>query len=233
MRSHILFPRLIVISACLFVTANLIAQTSQTDLRKTTATVYSNDGAKLQNEAVVSPAREEGRPRTVAAAPIVAARSLNVAPVISLSSAFDKSLLTAIQSHVGAEYHFNRTGPEEFDCSGLVWRAFQDVGINFQRGPARSYWATFAAPPKGEEFKVGTLVFFSNLSHVGIVVDGKGFYHSARHGGVMYSPFNDYWLSRIDGFRRVPVEMITAPANNKPASPKSATNLAIEQNKER
>ena len=158
---------------------------------------------------------------------------MNLAPVISLSSAFDKSLLTAIQSHVGAEYHFNRTGPEEFDCSGLVWRAFQDVGINFQRGPARSYWATFAAPAKGEEFKFGTLVFFSNLSHVGIVVDGKGFYHSARHGGVMYSPFNDYWLSRIDGFRRVPVEMLTAPGNSKPASPKSATNLAIEQNRER
>jgi hypothetical protein len=29
---------------------------------------------------------------------------------------------------------------------------------------------------------------------------------AARHGGVMYSPFNDYWLSRIDGFRRVPAQ---------------------------
>ena len=142
-------------------------------------------------------------------------RSAPVAPVISVSNVFDKSLLTAIQSHLGADYHFNRTGPESFDCSGLVWRAFQDVGVDFQRGPARSYWATFEVPSKEEQFKFGTLVFFSNLSHVGIVVDEKGFYHSARHGGVMYSPFNDYWLSRIDGFRRVPLNGLQMAAPEK------------------
>jgi peptidoglycan endopeptidase LytE len=114
-------------------------------------------------------------------------------------------MLAALESHVGSSYHWNTTGPNTFDCSGLVWRAFQDIGINFQRGPARSYWATFEAPAKGDEFKFGNMVFFSGLKHVGIVVDEKGFYHSARHGGVMYSPFNDYWLSRIDGFRRVPL----------------------------
>ena len=175
-------------------------------------------------------ASEERRPRTVnASAPT---RPVPVAPAVGVTTRFDQSLLTAIQSHVGANYHFNRTGPEEFDCSGLVWRAFQDVGISFQRGPARSYWATFEAPPKNEEFKFGTLVFFSNLSHVGIVVDEKGFYHSARHGGVMYSPFNEYWLSRIDGFRRVPAQSLqaTMPAT-KPRI--STTNVAsIEQNDE-
>ena len=156
-----------------------------------------------------------------------------MAPVISVGNAFDKSLLTAIQSHLGAEYHFNRTGPEEFDCSGLVWRAFQDVGVDFQRAPARSYWATMPTPAEGQQFKFGTLVFFSNLSHVGIVVDDKGFYHSARHGGVMYSLFNDYWLSRIDGFRRVPVESLPSPAAKaKPAPAKPVTALALEQNNE-
>lgn len=160
-------------------------------------------------------------------------RSAPMAPAINVSNAFDKSLLTAIQSHLGAEYHFNRTGPEEFDCSGLVWRAFQDVGVDFQRGPARSYWATMPAPSEGQQFKFGTLVFFSNLSHVGIVVDEKGFYHSARHGGVMYSPFNDYWLSRIDGFRRVPTESLPpAAAKSKPAPAKSGTSIAVEQNNE-
>jgi hypothetical protein len=89
------------------------------------------------------------------------------------------------------------------------------------------------APAEGQQFKFGTLVFFSNLSHVGIVVDDKGFYHSARHGGVMYSPFNDYWLSRIDGFRRVPVESMASPAAKaKPAPAKPVTALALEQNNE-
>jgi hypothetical protein len=29
---------------------------------------------------------------------------------------------------------------------------------------------------------------------------------------VIYSPFNEYWLSRVDGFRRVPVDVIPLPA---------------------
>jgi cell wall-associated NlpC family hydrolase len=160
-------------------------------------------------------------------------RSAPVAPAISVGNAFDKSLLGAIQSHLGADYHFNRTGPDEFDCSGLVWRAFQDVGVDFQRGPARSYWATFEVPTKEDQYKFGTLVFFSNLSHVGIVVDEKGFYHSARHGGVMYSPFNDYWLSRVDGFRRVPSQSQSIAAKAKPVASKPATAAVLEQNNQR
>ena len=140
---------------------------------------------------------------------------------------FQAQLLAAIESHVGASYRFNTTGPGTFDCSGLVWRSFQDIGINFQRGPARSYWAVFAAPPKEEQFKFGTLVFFSGLTHVGIVADEKGFYHSARHGGVMYSPFNDYWVSRIDGFRIVPREGIQPMANERTRQGKPAASVTI------
>jgi cell wall-associated NlpC family hydrolase len=169
-RIQTLVPRLLVISAGLFLGTAAIAQNS-TVVSSPPASIPAKAAERLQTQPAVA---TETRPRV------------------------------AIQSHLGATYHFNRTGPDEFDCSGLVWRAFQDVGVNFERGPARSYWATFAAPPKSEEFKFGTLVFFNNLHHVGIVVDDKGFYHSARHGGVMYSPFNEYWLSRIDGFRRIP-----------------------------
>ena len=74
-----------------------------------------------------------------------------------------------------------------------------------ERGSARTLWGRFAAPDPEEHYKFGNLVFFSNLAHVGIVVDEKGFYHASRHHGVVYSPFNEYWLSRIDGFRKVPV----------------------------
>jgi cell wall-associated NlpC family hydrolase len=230
LRNQILFPRLLVLSASLLFVASAIAQSSEADPRQTSTSINANGALRLETE---SAARlEESRPRTVSSAPMLS-RPVASAPVIKLAG-FDQSLLTAIQSHLGATYRFNRTGPEEFDCSGLVWRAYQDVGINFQRGPARSYWATFETPAKDEQFKFGTLVFFSNLSHVGIVVDEKGFYHSARHGGVMYSPFNDYWLSRIDGFRRVPVQSLQSNAANvKPRSTKPAQSVVmLEQNNE-
>jgi peptidoglycan endopeptidase LytE len=231
-RIHILFARLLVVATGLFFAANVIAQSSEADPRPTTSTI--NSGLRLETEVSAPPVIEERRPRTVGATMTPVSRSAPVAPAISVSNVFDKSLLTAIQSHLGADYHFNTTGPESFDCSGLVWRAFQDVGVDFQRGPARSYWATFEVPTKEEQFKFGTLVFFSNLSHVGIVVDEKGFYHSARHGGVMYSPFNEYWLSRVDGFRRVPSQPVqSTAAKAKPAAAKVATPAALEQNIQR
>lgn len=153
-------------------------------------------------------------------------------PVPALDGRFDRLLLTAIESHLGSSYHYAGTGPDSFDCSGFVWRAFQEAGFSFSRGPASSYWATFAPPSQEERYKFGTLVFFSGLSHVGIVADEKGFYHSSRHNGVVYSPFNEYWLSRIDGFRRVPIESMTQPAwSAKPrAANKPAANaLKVEE----
>lgn len=140
---------------------------------------------------------------------------------------FQTQLFAAIESHMGAPYRFNTTGPNTFDCSGLVWRTFNDIGVNFTRGPARSYWAVFEAPPANERFKAGTLVFFSGLSHVGIVADEKGFYHASRRNGVIYSPFSEYWLSRIDGFRRVPLEGLPPIALKRQSKP-AVVNLTDE-----
>ena len=117
---------------------------------------------------------------------------------------FQQLMNAAIEQRLGSPYSWGGTGPSAFDCSGFVWSTFRSVGIDFERGSARTLWARFAAPASEEKFKYGTLVFFSNLAHVGIVVDEKGFYHASRRKGVIYSPFNDYWLTRIDGFRLVP-----------------------------
>ena len=117
---------------------------------------------------------------------------------------FQSLMNSAIEQRLGSPYSWGATGPTAFDCSGFVWSTFRSVGIDFERGSARTLWARFAAPASEDQFKYGTLVFFSNLAHVGIVVDGKGFYHASRRNGVIYSPFNEYWLSRIDGFRLVP-----------------------------
>ena len=229
MTTRILFPRLLVVSATLFFAGAAIAQSGQTEPRQNNTTVNANGSLRLETELSVVTPLEERRPRTVT--PVVSSPA-PIVPTINLTSRFDQSLMTAMQSHLGSSYRFNRTGPDEFDCSGFVWRAFQDIGLNFQRGPARSYWATMPAPAAGEQFRFGNLVFFSNLRHVGIVVDEKGFYHSARHGGVMYSPFNEYWLSRIDGFRRVSPDPVPPAAAAKQRITKPATVAVAEENDE-
>jgi len=117
---------------------------------------------------------------------------------------FQNLLNAAIEQRLGSPYSWGGTGPTAFDCSGFVWSIFRSAGIDFERGSARTLWARFAAPAPEENFKYGTLVFFSNLAHVGMVVDEKGFYHASRSKGVIYSPFDKYWTARIDGFRQVP-----------------------------
>ena len=117
---------------------------------------------------------------------------------------FQQLMNAAIEQRLGSPYSWGGTGPSAFDCSGFVWSTFRSVGIEFERASARTLWSRFSAPTPEDQFKYGTLVFFSNLAHVGIVVDEKGFYHASRRKGVIYSPFDKYWTSRIDGFRQVP-----------------------------
>jgi cell wall-associated NlpC family hydrolase len=117
----------------------------------------------------------------------------------------ERLMLTAIEERLGTPYRLGATGPYRFDCSGFVWSVFQQAGIQFERGPARNFWAEFAPPPPGEEYKFGTLVFFRNLHHIGIVADSNGFFHASSSHGVRYSRFNDYWTRRITGFRRIPL----------------------------
>ena len=117
-------------------------------------------------------------------------------------------LLAAIDDRLGARYKWGATGPNRFDCSGFVWSIFQSVGIDFERASARNLWSRFEAPSPEEQYRFGTLVFFSGLAHVGVVADQNGFYHASRHHGVVYSPFNEYWVKRIDGFRKVPSAVV-------------------------
>ena len=232
MNIRLLFPRVFVLTASLSFAGHALAQSSEADPRPTEPAANASRTIRLETLPVAPVAIEEARPRTITSS-AAEPKPLSLAPSLHVTGAANQLLLTAMQSHLGASYRFNRTGPESFDCSGFVWRAFQDIGVDFQRGPARSYWAMFDAPPADQQFKFGTLVFFSNLRHVGIVVDEKGFYHSARHGGVMYSPFNDYWLSRIDGFRRVPTDTLLAPAAAKTRAAKPAsTPVSVEEDNE-
>ena len=134
---------------------------------------------------------------------------IDLSPTTTPSSAgfikYESQLMAAIDQRLGTPYRWGATGPNRYDCSGFVWSIYQATGINFERVSAANLFARFEPVPVEEQFKFGTLVFFSGLKHVGVVADEHGFYHASRRHGVIYSEFNDYWLKRIDGFRRVPL----------------------------
>ena len=171
------------------------AQSSETRLRHIAQTTESHNLSALDNDPVI-----------VSLASVEEIKAPQPFTTKSEGNLQFRQLITAaIGERLGARYSWGATGPSAFDCSGFVWSTFQSAGIDFERGNARTLWARFAAPTPEEQYKFGTLVFFSNLAHVGIVADEHGFYHASRHHGVVYSPFNDYWVSRIDGFRKVAV----------------------------
>ena len=126
-----------------------------------------------------------------------------VAPKAGLGQ-FERVMLSAIEERLGTPYRMGTEGPYRYDCSGFVWSVFQQAGVAFERTSVRNFWQEFAPPTEDEKFKFGTLVFFNNLHHVGIVADENGFYHASTSKGVVYSRFDEYWTKRINGFRRVP-----------------------------
>ncbi len=184
--------------ACFVISLLTVTASAQTaDTRPTQATTINqaNGVTRLETDPVIISRAEvvvEQKPNSTLLAP---------RPTVT----FNQLLTAAIDMRLGARYVYGSSGPNVFDCSGFVWSAFQSAGIRFERGSARTLWSRFAPARGDERFKFGTLVFFSGLSHIGIVADEHGFYHASRSQGVIYSPFNEYWSSRVDGFRRVPM----------------------------
>jgi cell wall-associated NlpC family hydrolase len=201
-----MFPRLF--AACFvlgLLSINAAAQQTETRPRLSaqtpapTTTTNAAGRARLENDVVVAAPKEEAEEDESAetfvqgfAAPSSLGRT-------------ERSMLSAIQERLGTPYRMGSTGPYRYDCSGFVWSVFQQAGVEFTRTPVRSLWQEFEQPTENEKFKFGTLVFFNNLHHVGIVVDEKGFFHASSSHGVMYSRFDDYWTKRVVGFRRIPL----------------------------
>ncbi len=113
-------------------------------------------------------------------------------------------MMRSIQNKIGIRYRLGTQGPNLYDCSGFVWKVFQESGFSFTRTSARQYWRTFEPVSGDERFQFGTLVFLNRLGHMGIVADENGFYHASSSQGITYSKFEGYWGKRIVGFRRVP-----------------------------
>ena len=189
-----LFPCAAAACLALVVSFAAAAQTPESHVKLVSKIYPSPAIATLKRDPVIIPSAspESVRPRTTI-------------ETLGHDLQFQQLMSASISQRLGSPYSWGATGPGAFDCSGFVWATFQAAGINFDRGSARNLWSRFSAPAPGEQYKFGTLVFFSNLAHVGIVADENGFYHASRHHGVIYSPFNDYWVSRIDGFRKVPM----------------------------
>ena len=125
-------------------------------------------------------------------------------PFVGAYSSFNRSLMTSIESLLGTPYRYGANGDGYgIDCSGFVWRVYHLAGLDFQRTSAADMYFRFAVATEEQKSQFGTLVFFNNLGHVGIVKDKDHFYHASSSAGVTLSTFKGYWEDRIVGYRVV------------------------------
>jgi cell wall-associated NlpC family hydrolase len=103
--------------------------------------------------------------------------------------------------NLGRPYVWGATGHKSYDCSGFVWRMLNDNGVFVKRTTARKL---YMATDMTEEMSFGTLVFFDDLKHVGILKDKRMFFHASSTHGTMEAPLAPYWSGKIVGFRRLP-----------------------------
>jgi cell wall-associated NlpC family hydrolase len=126
----------------------------------------------------------------------------NTAPPDETS--FLQSVKASIDKNLGRPYVWGSAGLKSFDCSGFVWRVLYENGILMKRTTARKYYMMLKPAPKTDQWKFGTLVFFDDLKHVGIVDDSSAFYHAQVSIGTNRSPMNSFWRPKVYGFRLLP-----------------------------
>jgi hypothetical protein len=96
---------------------------------------------------------------------------------------------------VGKQYVWGTAGPDTYDCSGLILRAYAQIGIELPHNAAAQYNST--ASISRDELQPGDLVFYNDLSHMGMYIGNGLIVHAPNsrtvvkvveldHGNVYY-----------------------------------------------
>ena len=112
-----------------------------------------------------------------------------------------------LEEQIGNKYVWGATGPDSFDCSGLVQYVYKNaLGIDIQRVSYEQ--AKFGQNINKEDLKVGDLVFFDTMnkgrvSHVGMYVGNNEFIHASNpKDGVKKSTLSGFYERNYIGARR-------------------------------
>jgi len=137
--------------------------------------------------------REEAERAATADAARTLARDLGADPAAPpAAGAGDPRVAAAIaaaRTRLGLPYVWGATGPDTFDCSGLVQWAYRQAGVQLPRTTRQQYAALPRVPL--DELAPGDLVLYADgpdpasIHHVGLVVGDGLMVHAPRTGDVV------------------------------------------------
>ena len=117
-----------------------------------------------------------------------------------------RHLVRTALSYLGTPYRYGGETPAGMDCSGLVFRVFEDHSLTVPRVSRDQYGLGRGVEP--QRLQAGDLVFFADtkgrVNHVGICLDRRRFVHASSSRGVVEDSLDsDYFRERFVGGRRI------------------------------
>src|SRR5690606_37176902 len=106
--------------------------------------------------------------------------SSDVTTVRNAGSGAAKKAIAFAMNQLGDPYVYGGTGPNGWDCSGLVMMSYAAAGVSLPRvvGPQMSAGRRISA----SELRPGDLVAYPSMSHIGMYLGGGKVIHAPRPG---------------------------------------------------
>ncbi|WP_063775173.1 transglycosylase family protein [Streptacidiphilus anmyonensis] len=175
-------------------------QMNKAELTKGPDWIYP--GQKLVLGGSASPARTSSDASTTTSSSAAAGSTSATTTAATTSvpqgaSAAAASAIAFAEAHVGDAYVYGGTGPNAWDCSGLVQAAYAQAGVNLPRTAADQASTTTIIPVS--QAQPGDLLFWSNdgsaggVYHVAIYVGNGRFVEAANpSSGVKWETVSNY-----------------------------------------
>jgi cell wall-associated NlpC family hydrolase len=97
------------------------------------------------------------------------------------ASAIGGGVVGAAMSKLGAPYSWGAVGPDAFDCSGLMYWAYQQMGKSIPRTSQAQ--VSGGTPVSRDELQPGDIVgYYSGVTHVGMYIGDGKVVHASDYG---------------------------------------------------
>lgn len=149
-----------------------------------------------------------------------------------------QNMVTEAKKYIGCPYVLGATGPNQFDCSGLIYHVAREGARKQLPRTAKAIY-NYCSKISNSDLEAGDLVFFKttssgDISHVGIYIGNNQFISAVSDGpntGVILSSLKEsYWKSHYAGggrFLPAGKEKLASSKPNKNGSSSSSSSGSI------
>lgn len=173
-----------------YVQTNTAATTNQVSTASTQAnTTYS---APAQNNTPAKPAQQQAQPAQQASSQAATTQTAKPQASTQANSSTAQTVVSAAQSQIGKPYVWGATGPNAYDCSGLVQYAYSQAGKNVGR-------TTYQQAGAGQHIAVsqaqaGDILMWGDY-HDAIYVGNNQYVHAPQPGqNVTQASISSYFM---------------------------------------